>query len=72
VNDVTRALGVRHWPAGAALARLTTCQTRKSRRPLDQEPAMKTMYDDLATALVSATLCVAAASMFVVVFANMA
>jgi hypothetical protein len=33
---------------------------------------MKTMYDDLATALVSATLCVAAASMFVVVFANMA
>ncbi len=33
---------------------------------------MKSMYDDLATALVSATLCIAAASMFVVVFASVA
>jgi hypothetical protein len=33
---------------------------------------MKSMYDDLATALVSATLCLATASMFVVVFANLA
>jgi len=72
VHDVTRALGVRHWPAGAVRARLTPCQTRRSRRPIVQEAAMKSMYDDLATALVSATLCVAAASMFVVVFANMA
>jgi hypothetical protein len=30
------------------------------------------MHDDFATALVSATLCIAAASMFVVVFANVA
>lgn len=33
---------------------------------------MKTTYDDLATALVSATLCLAAASMFLVVFAGAA
>ncbi len=31
---------------------------------------MNTMYDDLATALVSATFCLAALSMFVVVFAT--
>lgn len=34
--------------------------------------ATHTLYDDLATALVSATLCLAAASMFVVVFASVA
>lgn len=33
---------------------------------------MKSIHDDFATALVSATLCIAAASMFVVVFASMA
>ena len=33
---------------------------------------MKSIYDDFAAALVSATLCIAAASMFVVVFASMA
>ena len=33
---------------------------------------MNTLYDDLATALVSCTLCLAAASMFVVVFASAA
>ncbi len=33
---------------------------------------MNSIHDDLATALVSATLCVAAASMFVVVFASLA
>ena len=31
---------------------------------------MKTVFDDLATALVSATLCLAAVSMFIVVFAS--
>jgi hypothetical protein len=31
---------------------------------------MKTLFDDLATALVSATLCLAAVSMFIVVFAS--
>ncbi len=31
---------------------------------------MKTLFDDLATALVSATLCVAAVSMFIVIFAS--
>lgn len=30
---------------------------------------MNTMYDDLATAFVSVILCIAATSMFVVVFA---
>jgi hypothetical protein len=30
---------------------------------------MKTMYDDFANALVGVTFCLAAASMFVVVFA---
>jgi len=33
---------------------------------------MKSIYEDLPAALVSATLCIAAASMFVVIFANMA
>jgi hypothetical protein len=33
---------------------------------------MRTFHDDLATALVSATLCIAAASMFIVVFATAA
>ena len=33
---------------------------------------MKSIYEDFATALVSATLCVAATSMFVVIFASMA
>jgi hypothetical protein len=33
---------------------------------------VKHLHDDLATALVSATLCVAAASLFVVVFAGVA
>lgn len=33
---------------------------------------MKTWFDDLATALVSATLCVAAVSMLIVVFATAA
>ena len=33
---------------------------------------MKSIYDDFPAALVSATLAVAAASMFVVVFASMA
>jgi hypothetical protein len=33
---------------------------------------MKRFHDDLATALVSATLCVAAASLFVVVFGSVA
>ena len=31
---------------------------------------MRNAYEDLATALVSATLCLAAASLFVVVFAS--
>ena len=31
---------------------------------------MKTVFDDLATALVSATLCVATASVFIVIFAS--
>lgn len=31
---------------------------------------MKSWFDDLATALVSATLCLAAVSMFIVVFAS--
>ncbi len=31
---------------------------------------MKTVFDDLATALVSATLCMATVSMFIVVFAT--
>ena len=33
---------------------------------------MKSIYEDLPSALVSATLCVATASMFVVIFASMA
>jgi hypothetical protein len=33
---------------------------------------MKSIYEDLPSALVSATLCIAAASMFVVVFAGLA
>ena len=33
---------------------------------------MKSIYEDLATALVSVTLCIATASMFVVVFASLA
>jgi len=33
---------------------------------------MRSIYEDLPTALVSATLCIAAASMFVVVFASIA
>jgi hypothetical protein len=33
------------------------------------EPAMKTMFDDVATTLVSATLCLATLSLFIVVFA---
>ncbi len=33
---------------------------------------MNTIHDDFASALVSATLCLAAASMFVVVFATVA
>jgi len=33
---------------------------------------MKSVYEDLATTLVSATLCIATASMFVVIFASMA
>ena len=33
---------------------------------------MKSIYEDFAAALVSATLCVAATSMFVVIFASMA
>jgi len=37
-----------------------------------QEPVMKSIYEDLPAALVSATLCIAATSMFVVIFANMA
>ena len=31
---------------------------------------MKIWFDDLATAIVSATLCLAAVSMFIVVFAS--
>ncbi len=31
---------------------------------------MKTLFDDLATAVVSATLCMATVSMFIVVFAT--
>lgn len=31
---------------------------------------MKTVFDDLAAALVSATLCMATVSMFIVVFAT--
>lgn len=33
---------------------------------------MKRLHDDFATVLVSATLCLAAASLFVVVFAGVA
>lgn len=33
---------------------------------------MKNVYDDFATVLVSATLCLAAASLFIVVFASVA
>ena len=33
---------------------------------------MKSIYEDLPAALVSATLCLATVSMFVVVFASMA
>jgi hypothetical protein len=33
---------------------------------------MKQLHDDFATALVSVTLCLAAASLFVVVFATVA
>ena len=33
---------------------------------------MKSIYEDTAAALVSATLCIAATSMFVVIFASMA
>ena len=33
---------------------------------------MKSIYEDLPAALVSATFCIAAASMFVVIFANTA
>jgi len=33
---------------------------------------MKSIYEDFAAALVSATLCIAATSMFVVIFASMA
>jgi len=33
---------------------------------------MKRLHDDFAAALVSATLCLAAASLFVVVFASVA
>ena len=33
---------------------------------------MKSIYEDLPAALVSVTLCIATASMFVVVFAGMA
>jgi hypothetical protein len=33
---------------------------------------MKSTYDDVAIALISGTMCVAAAAMFVVVFANLA
>jgi hypothetical protein len=33
---------------------------------------MQNLFDDLASALVGATLCVAAMSMFVVVFASVA
>ena len=33
---------------------------------------MKNLYEDFPTALVSATLCLAAASLFVVVFAGVA
>jgi hypothetical protein len=43
-----------------------------SRFPIPQEQAMKHLHDDFATALVSATLCLAAASLFVVVFATVA
>jgi hypothetical protein len=42
----------------------------RSRRHDAPEKAMKTMFDDLATALVSATLCLATVSMFIVVFAS--
>jgi hypothetical protein len=40
--------------------------------PQFQGPAMKHLPSDLATALVSFTLCIAAASMVVVVFAGVA
>lgn len=33
---------------------------------------MKSIYEDFSSALVSATLCIATASMFVVIFANIA
>ena len=33
---------------------------------------MKSIHEDIANALVSATLCIAATSMFVVIFASMA
>ena len=36
--------------------------------PISEGPAMKRFHDDFAAALVSATLCLAAASLFVVVF----
>ena len=35
-----------------------------------EDPAMKTFYDDVATALVTVTYAVATVSMFVVVFAT--
>lgn len=41
-----------------------------SPQPMPLETAMKTLFDDLASALVSATLCVATVSMFIVVFAS--
>jgi len=43
---------------------------KPSRQPKPSEIAMKTVFDDLATALVSATLCMATVSMFIVVFAT--
>ena len=45
---------------------------KPSRFPIFQGDTVKHLHDDLATALVSATLCLAAASLFVVVFAGVA
>jgi hypothetical protein len=54
---------------GVACRDWRSARREQSRRPNHRENLMNTYYDDLATALIGITLCVAAVSMFVVVFA---
>ena len=57
---------------GKAAAETGTRDGKPPRFPIYQEPSMKHFHDDLATALVSATLCIATVSLFVIALAGVA